>query len=437
MYARRLVDTGAPNDRASDDEEDARLTPYHWKLFAFLGVATFFEGYDHIALSQILPEFRADMGVDEGFGGLIVSLINVGTILAYLLVRKADTWGRRRVLTITIAGYTICSFLTGLAPNVWFFAAAQFIARIFLIAEWAISMVYAAEEFPAKKRGLMIGLIQAFSSLGGVVCAGLTPILLETDFGWRMVYFVGTIPLVLLAVGRRSLKESRRFEAVRPGAERPSIFRIFTTAHRTRVLQLALIWGLTYVCTATAITFWKEYAQAPAPAYGPHLDAADVGGIIVIAALAAMPLVFAAGKLIDVIGRRKGAAIIFLITSLSCVAAYTVVGSRALLTVAVVGAIFGVSAVLPVLNAYTTELFPTHLRGDAFAWANNLFGRLGYVLAPWLVGLAAEVWGWGPSVAVTALGPLIALVLILWWLPETRGRQLEDTSRIEEGPKVF
>ena len=170
----------------SDAAPEEKLTRHHWQLFGFLSVATFFEGYDHIALSQILPEFRADMNVGEGEGGLIVSLINIGTILAYLLVRKADTWGRKRVLTITIGGYTLMSFLTGLAPNVWVFALAQFVARIFLIAEWAISMVYAAEEFPASKRGLMIGLIQAFSSLGGVACAGLAPLFLSTSNQHKM-----------------------------------------------------------------------------------------------------------------------------------------------------------------------------------------------------------------------------------------------------------
>jgi putative MFS transporter len=416
----------------AEEEDGGKLTAHHWRLFGFLSVATFFEGYDHIALSQILPEFRADMGVGEGEGGLIVSLINIGTILAYLLVRKADTWGRRKVLTITIGGYTVMSFLTGLAPNVWIFAAAQFIARIFLIAEWAISMVYAAEEFPAKKRGLMIGLIQAFSSLGGIACAGLTPIMLNTSLGWRTVYFVGTIPLILLAVARRGLKESKRFdaEAVAKAKDRPSIFRIWNTPYRKRVIQLAIIWGVTYVCTATAVTFWKEYAQAPPPAVGPHLTADEVGGVIVIAAVAAMPLVFAAGKLIDVAGRRLGSVIIFSITSVSCVAAYTVDSNMVLITLSVVGAIFGVSAVLPVLNAYSTELFPTHLRGDAFAWSNNLLGRLGYVGAPVIVGNAAALWGWGPAVAFTAIGPVLAIGFILWWLPETRGMELEETSKV-------
>jgi hypothetical protein len=33
-------------------------------------------------------------------------------------------------------------------------------------------------------------------------------------------------------------------------------------------------------------------------------------------------------------------------------------------------------------------------------------------------------------VALTAIGPVIALVLILRWLPETSGRELEETSRL-------
>lgn len=412
------------------DAPQEKLTAYHWQLFGFLGVATFFEGYDHIALSQLLPNIREEFGVSEAYGGYTVALINVGTILAYFLVRKADRWGRKRVLTITIAGYTIFSFLSALSPNVWIFAGCQLVARIFLIGEWAISMVYAAEEFPAHRRGLMIGLIQAFSSLGSVVCAGVVPILLSSPWGWRTVYVVGTVPLILLAFARRGLKESKRFEAMDPSEKTGgSLFAIWATPYRKRVLQLAAIWALTYFCSQTAVTFWKEYATAPAPAIGPHLTDAEVGGYIVFGAVIAMPLVFAVGFLIDFFGRKKSAAVIFTLTALSAVGAYTA-EQPVLLFLSIAGAIFGASAVLPVLNAFNTELFPTNLRGDAFAWSNNLFGRIGYVLAPAVVGAAAEIYGWGPSVAVTAVGPIAALVLIFLWLPETTGRDLDETSKI-------
>ncbi|RMD99024.1 MAG: MFS transporter, partial [Deltaproteobacteria bacterium] len=139
------------------------FSPYHRKLFLFLSVASFFEGYDFLALAQILPNLRADLSLSEGEAGILVGFVNAGTIVAYFLVRKADRWGRKRLLTVTIAGYTIFTAASGLAPNVWIFGLCQFLGRIFLIAEWATSMVYAAEEFPAERRGMVIGVIQAFS----------------------------------------------------------------------------------------------------------------------------------------------------------------------------------------------------------------------------------------------------------------------------------
>ncbi len=400
------------------------LTPYQRKLFWLLGVATFFEGYDMIALSQILPTLRAEFDISFAQGTMMVTVINIGTIIAWLLIRKADQWGRKRVLMITIGGYTIFTLLSGLAPHVLLFTLAQMVARVFLIGEWAISMVYAAEEFPAERRGMVLGVLQGFSSLGSVVCAGVVPLLLTTPYGWRTVYFVGAVPLVLVMVARRSLRETKRFEDRVSTATRPSLMAFWKTPYKKRMLQLALIWFLTYLCTQTAITFWKEFAVAER-----GLTDSQVGASITIAALVSMPLVFAAGKLLDVIGRRKGAAIIFTLTSLGCVLAYTAHG-HALLTGALVLAIFGVSAVLPVLNSYNTELFPTELRGDAFSWSNNLLGRIGYVTSPLLVGVLAGSWGIGPAIASTAIFPMLALALIWLWLPETRGMELEETSSL-------
>ena len=403
------------------------LTAYQWKLFAFLSVATFFEGYDFIALSQILPNLRADMGLDQGQGGMLVAFINAGTVLAYLLVRKADQWGRRRVLMITIVGYTVFTFLSGLAPNVWVFALLQLMARVFLIGEWAVCMVYAAEEYPADRRGMVIGVIQAFSSLGSIVCAGVVPLLLSSAYGWRSVYFVGVLPLVVVAVMRRKLQETQRFTtqvAADGGAGAQPFFRILGTPYRKRVFQLALIWGLTYVCTQNAITFWKEFVMGDRGWTDSQVSVA-----ITIAAVGSMPLVFLSGKLLDLIGRRGGATVIFIAAAAGAAGAYSLHG-RWPLTAALVLAIFGASAVLPVLNAYTSELFPTDLRGDAFALSNNLLGRIGYVLSPLAVGQAALHVGWGPAVSATALFPLLALGLILWLLPETRGQELEQTSAL-------
>lgn len=405
--------------------DHARLDGYQKRLLVFLGVATFFEGYDFFALTQILPNLRQDMGLSESEGGLLVSIINIGSVLAYLLVRRADRWGRRRVLTLTIAGYTICTFATGLAPNALAFAAFQLAARVFLLAEWAISMVYAAEEFPAERRGTIIGVISALSSLGGVICAGLVPTLLDTAYGWRTVYFVGIAPLLILAFARRNLRETRRFAEQIGTGERRSFTYLWTTPHRARLLQMALIWGLYYAFSTVVVFFFKDFAVNER-----GLTDAQVGTSVAIAAVVSMPLVFSAGLLLDRIGRKRGAVIILGAAALGTLGSYTLHGFWPL-TVALMLAITGNSASLPVLNAFTAELFPTEIRGDAYGWANNLLGRIPYVASPFLVGMVADTLGWGPAVSATAIFPVLAAILILILLPETKARELEETATLD------
>lgn len=402
------------------------LTSYQKRLLALLAIATFFEGYDFLALAQTLPNLRRDFMLSPDLGGALIGIINIGTVLSYLLVRKADHWGRRSVLTITIAGYALFSFLTGLTQGVLGFALCQLLSRAFLIGEWAVAMVYAAEEFPAARRGLVIGVIQACASLGAVTCAGLVPLLLKTAFGWRMVYFVGAAPLVLVALARRYLRETGRFleQKERRTTAPPSLLGILRTSYARRLLLMAGIWNLAYVCTSNAFLFWKEFAVSER-----GFTDAQVGISIAVASLGAMPLIFLCGRMIDWVGRRVGAVLIILAASSGVFLAYSL-HSPAALTAALIVAVFGTSAVLPLLNAYTTELFPTELRADAFAWANNLLGRLGNVFSPFAIGYAATQFGWGPTLSVTTVGPLSALLLIWLLLPETRGRELEETARL-------
>ncbi len=410
------------------------FTSYQKKLFLFLGVACFFEGYDFFALSQLLPNIRKSFNLSHFEGGAMLTVVNFGTMLAYLLVRKGDRWGRKPLMTVTIIGYSLCTFATGLAPNAVLFAIAQLAARVFLIGEWAISMVYAAEEFPAERRGMVIGVIQATTSLGGIVCAGIVPLLLKNPFfpdpfKWRFVYLSAIVPLALIAYLRRDLRETTRFEARKAEGviDQPAdMFRIWKNAStRSWMLKVSLLWFLTYVGSSTAVTYWKEFAMGER-----GLTEAQVGQAITIAALASMPLVFVAGKIIDVLGRRIGGAVIYIAGAGGIAAAYSLHGQGSL-TFVLVFAIFGATAVLSVMNAITAELFPTELRADAYAWCNNLIGRIGYVIAPLVVGWLAgptHVGKVGPVVAVTPIGLVLAIILIFALVPETKGKELDDKT---------
>ncbi len=151
---------------------------------------------------------------------------------------------------------------------------------------------------------------------------------------------------------------------------------------------------------------------------------------LTVAAVTAAPAIVVSGRLLDALGRRVGATLTLAATAVGVVLAYRAQATWAL-TLGVVLAVFGSSAVLPALNAWTAELFPTELRGAGAALANNLLGRIGYVVGPLAVGAAAGQVGWGVAVAATALGPVVAMAGVWRWMPETRGQELEVSAALE------
>lgn len=401
---------------------DTTFTPYQRRLFVFLSVATFFEGYDFFAVTQVLPHLAREHGLGESGKGVILSVVALGTMLSYFVVRLADIIGRRRALTLTIVGYTAATLLTAFSPGIVAFTLAQLVARMFLVGEWAISMVVAAEEFPAARRGYVIGIIQGASSLGYIVCAAIVPLLVRSPLGWRTVYLVGVVPLVLMAFARRDLRETERFAAMKPTG-RPSMFRIFRSPYRGKLFLISLVWFLALIAPHNAVSFWKVFAGQER-----GMSELAIGGSIAIASLAALPLVFATGRLIDRVGRKRGASIVFAVSAVGTSAAYMLTG-RVPLTLALVAGIFGASGYLPILNAYTAELFPTELRGDAFAWAATFLGRISYVASPFLVGLAVErVGSYEAVIPWTAAFTLAAWFVVVTFLPETTGKELEETA---------
>ena len=123
-----------------------------------------------------------------------------------------------------------------------------------------------------------------------------------------------------------------------------------------------------------------------------------MGFAIAVASLASLPPLFFVGRLLDAWGRRPAATVIFLGLAASVVAAYQM-QALWLLTLALAVALFSVSAAFAVLNSFTTELFPTDCRAEAFAWANNLLGRSAYVVGPAVVSAAASTIGWGNAIS--------------------------------------
>jgi MFS family permease len=70
-----------------------------------------------------------------------------------------------------------------------------------------------AEELGARRRGFALGVLAALGSLGNALAFIGLGFIEVLPFGWRSLYLLGAFPLLLLAWIRRTLPETRRFEA--------------------------------------------------------------------------------------------------------------------------------------------------------------------------------------------------------------------------------
>jgi hypothetical protein len=102
--------------------------------------------------------------------------------------------GCKRLLLITIVGYTATTALTAVSPGLIWLTVARFGAQGFLGAEWAVAITIVVEEFPREHRGQALGIVTSMNTLGGIFVGVLASVgLQDLGPGWRSFFLVGLI----------------------------------------------------------------------------------------------------------------------------------------------------------------------------------------------------------------------------------------------------
>jgi MFS family permease len=394
----------------------AALTAHHRRLLLLLGTATLFDGYDRFIVTLALPYIAHDLGAAEGVLGWALSAIRSGALLAIPLCLMADRVGRRGVLLATVLGYTLVTGLTGLSRGLADFVVLQIVATVFLTAELALAQVVIAEEFPAEARGMGQGLLGAAAAVGAGLAAALFPAFVHATPGWRGLYFVGIVPLLIVGYLRRSLPETSRFSALNADQRRSGgVLRVLVPAYRRRFLVLMLLAAGAVASFATAFSFASYRATTtfqwtPAQVSTMVLTGGGLGfwGWILF------------GRVSDIVGRRP-TAILCLVGASAAISLFYRTG---FLFPAFAAIVFFESGITIAVSALSTENFPTALRATARAWVTNA-GVVGAMLGLGLVGaLSDRLGGHAAVVALLGLVPL-ALAPLVFLVPETLGRELE------------
>ncbi|MGH9137309.1 MAG: MFS transporter [Acidimicrobiales bacterium] len=399
------------------------LDRQHVVLLLLLGATSFFDGYDSGIKALALSHIRETFELTKAEAAALLAVVFLGALPAMLITRLADRVGRRRLLIYSVIGYTAFSGLTALAPNAAAFGGLQFAQQLFLVAEAAIVWTMAAEELPAGARGFGFGVLAMNNALGVGFGAILWGGFLEpSGASWRWLYVVALPPMLLVAVLRRRLPESRRFltaqergalarrwhEILRPGVRRWLVLVVVTTFLTQLVAQ--------------AVTFTIDFLETDR---GLSTTAANF--MLVFAGLPGIPIMVVAGGLSDRFGRRAVGCGFATASALGALGFFWLPGGIPVLLPCMSLTLIGQLGAAPVLQTYTSELFPTALRSSAAAWANvaAVLGRSGSLAmaAPLLA-----VFSQSTTATLLLIGPVVAVIIYLVAFPDTHGRELEETS---------
>lgn len=281
---------------------DTRLSPgapgYRRMSFALFaaGMATFALLYSTQAL---LPAVSADFGVTAGAASWTVSAATGALALCVLpLSALSERFGRRTVMTVSLAVAVVLGLLVPFAPNLEWLVALRALQGAALAGLPASAMAYLAEEVRPKALVAAIGLFVAGNSIGGMSGRILTGWVAQLA-DWRVALAaVGVMALACALVFRALLPRARHFA---PGSLSPLALARTVRGHLSDPLLMRLYAiGALFMTVFGAVYTVIGYRLVEAPFGLPQ----GVIGSIFLVYLVGTVSSAAAGKLVGRLGRR-------------------------------------------------------------------------------------------------------------------------------------
>lgn len=414
-----------------------------------VGFLMLFDSWDSVVIAFTLPVLTAEWAlspleaswlVSAGYAGQLVGAIAFGSV--------AERTGRLPILKLLVLAMALLSVACAMADShfqMLVFRAAQGLA---IGGALPVAIGYINEIAPTATRGRFFGTFQ-FLMTSGFGLASLLSVWLIPAFGWRIMFALGAIPLVVLPF-TRILPESPRWLAGKgrpdeaaqslqrlgagelppaearlpiPGSgEKVPVKMLFAPELRTTFLLTALLWFMTsFVSFGLSTQIVSIYVGS----FGIPIEQALRYNAIVAVSIFILPLILRFS--IDRIGRRPLPMFGTLVGGIALVAVtFLDLGATFwLVFLAIVGQI-GISIGSMVLWPYTAETYATRIRSLVLGVSSS-FARAASMLAPLLVGGVVQFTG-KATIVFLVFGLVSVAVGLLWMFGtrETAGRRMDD-----------
>ena len=424
------------------------FTPLHMKLLVGSGLGWALDAMDVGLISFIIVQLRHLWGIEASTAGWIASAGFVGmTVGASLGGLLADRIGRRQVFALTLLIYGLATGASALATGVGLLIALRVVVGLGLGAELPVASTLVSEFAPARIRGRVIVVLEAFWALGWTLAALIGYFVVpHGNNGWRWALALGAIPAVYAVVIRRGLPESVRFldrtgrsaqaeqivtqfEAsagvaspelgvtqADVSAEPPArISALWAPGLRSRSALIALVWF------CVNFSYYGAFTWLPSLLVLDGISVTTSLKYTLFITLAQLPGYACAALTIEKWGRRPTLGVFLAGSALAAGLFSQAHVPWAIIAAGMALSFFNLGA-WGALYATTPELFPTRLRGAGAGWAAG-FGRIASIIAPLVV---PALIGYGTTTVFILFGAsfLVACVLSLC-LPELRGTSLD------------
>ena len=199
------------NIRVMDVIDSSRFNKMHATVLFWCIALILFDGYDLVVFGSVISALKEEWQVSTTLLGLISSLTLVGSLIGALMCgMAADKIGRKKVLLICVAIFSVFTLLTGLTDSIILFTIYRFMAGIGLGGLPPLLVTLTSEYSPKRIRNIMVGIMFSGYSIGGIAVS-VFGIWVIPNLGWQWMFFIGAIPLLMLPLMIKTLPESVYF----------------------------------------------------------------------------------------------------------------------------------------------------------------------------------------------------------------------------------